>query len=222
VTLPDLHLGEDALVAYVDGMLSPAADERAARHLRSCPECRDAVDAEREAKALLGATPDPSLPAGLLARLLDVPMTADLGSTDRILAVDGEAIGWSTGGSTTHVVERRATAPFPAAAPASAPARPRVPVRPVGVTRPSGRSARARRTRRGLAVSLAGLAFGVIASAAATAPGSAAPARPGEAPGTTNARLVVGTTAPMDVSRTFLFRRPAAGTLTPAVPDPGR
>jgi anti-sigma factor RsiW len=104
VTLPDLHLGEDALVAYVDGMLSAAADERAARHLRSCPECRAAVDAEREAKALLGATPDPSLPAGLLARLLDVPMTADLGSTDLTLAVDGEAIGWSTGGSTTHVV----------------------------------------------------------------------------------------------------------------------
>jgi Putative zinc-finger len=216
MTLPDLHLGEDALVAYVDGMLSAAADERAARHLRSCPECRDAVDAEREAKALLGATPDPSLPAGLLARLLDVPMTADLGSTDRILAVDGDSFGWSTGGpSFPHVVERRAAT--------LAPARPRAAVRPVGVTRPAGRSARARRTRRGLAVSLAGLAFGVLASAASTsAPGSAAPSGPGEGPGTTSTRLVVGSTTPMDVSRTFLFRRPAGATLTPATSNRGR
>ncbi|HST67765.1 MAG TPA: zf-HC2 domain-containing protein, partial [Mycobacteriales bacterium] len=183
MTLPDLHLGEDALVAYVDGMLSPAADERAAKHLRSCAECQAMIDAEREAKALLGATPDPGLPAGLLARLLDVPMTADLGSPalgtpDRVLAVDGDSFGWSTGGSPfPHVVERRATAP--------APARARAGVRPSGAARPAGRSVRSRRTRRGLAVSLAGLAFGVIASAATTtAPGSAAPSRPGEAPGT--------------------------------------
>jgi Putative zinc-finger len=229
VTLPDLHLGEDALVAYVDGMLSPGADERAAKHLRSCDECRAAVDAEREAKALLGATPDPSLPAGLLSRLLDVPMTADLGGTDRVLAVDGTELGWSTSGSFPHVVERRAERRAGTVAAPVAPSRPRAGARstgpggPAGAARPAGRSARARRTRRGLAVSLAGLAFGVIASAASTtAPGSAAPARPGEGPGTTSARLVVGTTAPMDVSRTFLFRRPAGGTLTPAAPNPGR
>jgi Putative zinc-finger len=221
VTLPDLHLGEDALVAYVDGMLSPTADERATKHLRSCPECQGMIDAEREAKALLGATPDPALPTGLLARLLDVPMTADLGSTDRILAVDGDSFGWSTGSAGTggspfpHVVERRATA--------SAPARSRSSVRPVGAARPGGRSVRSRRTRRGLAVSLAGLAFGVIASAATTtAPGSAAPSRPGEAPGTSNTRLVVGSTTPMDVSRTFFFRRPTGGTLAPAPTNPGR
>jgi anti-sigma factor RsiW len=212
VTLPDLHLAEDALAGYVDGILSPSADERAAKHLRSCAECREAVDAEREAKALLGATPDPQLPAGLLAKLLDVPMTADIGSTDRILAIDGEKLGWSTGD--TRVVERRATAP----------ARPRPSVRPAGAPRPAGRSTRARRTRRGLAFSLAGLAFGMIASAASTsATGSAAPSRPGEVPDTSTTRLVVGSTTPMDVSRTFLFRRPAAGTLAPAAPtNPGR
>ncbi len=98
MTLPDLHLAEDALAAYVDGTLSAAADDRAARHLRACAECREAVDAGREAKALLGATPDPALPAGLLSRLLDVPMTADLGSSDRVLAVDGDTLGWATGG----------------------------------------------------------------------------------------------------------------------------
>ena len=221
MTLPDLHLGEDALVAYVDGMLSPAADERAAKHLRSCPECQGAIDAEREAKALLGATPDPCLPAGLLARLLDVPMTADLGTSDRVLAVDGYSFGWSTGGAPSpHVVERRATA----STRPEAPTRPAGGTRPAGRgTRPAGRSARSRRTRRGLAVSLAGLAFGVIASAASTtAPGSAAPSRPGEGgPGTSSTRLVVGTTTPMDASRTFLFRRPDGGTLTPAT-RPGR
>ena len=204
MTLPDLHLSEDALAAYVDGILSPGADERAAKHLRSCAECRAAVDAQREAKALLGATPDPGLPAGLLARLLDVPMTADLGGNDRILAIDGDRLGWSTGStsSDTRVVERRATAP----------ARPRPQARPAGAPRPAGRSTRARRTRRGLAVGLAGLAFGMIASAAATGPtGAAATSRVGDVPGQSSTRLVVGTTAPMDVARSLLFRRPAGG-----------
>jgi hypothetical protein len=215
VTLPDLHLSEDALAAYVDGILSPSADGRAAKHLRSCAECRAAVDAEREAKALLGATPDPGLPAGLLAKLLDVPMTADLGGGDRVLAIDGDRLGWSTGstGSDTRVVERRA----------SAPARPRPQARPAGAPRPAGRSTRARRTRRGLAVGLAGLAFGVIASAASTGPtGAAATSRVGDVPGPSD-RLVVGTTAPMDVTRGFLFRRPSAGALTQTtVSNPAR
>jgi Putative zinc-finger len=214
VTLPDLHLSEDALAAYVDGILSPSADERAAKHLRSCAECRAAVDAEREAKALLGAAPDPGLPVGLLAKLLDVPMTADLGGGDRVLAIDGDRLGWSTGStsSDTRVVERRATAP----------ARPRPQARPAGAPRPAGQRTRARRTRRGLAVGLAGLAFGVIASAASTgATGAAANSRVGEVPGPSS-RLVVGTTAPMDVSRGFLLRRPAAGALTQSIPTPAR
>ena len=209
MTLPDLHLSEDALAAYADGILSPAADERAAKHLRSCAECRTAVDVEREAKALLGAAPDPSPPAGLMARLLDVPMTADLGGSDRVLAIEGDRLGWSTGttSSDTRVVERRAAAP----------ARPRPQVRPAGAARPAGRSARARRTRRGLAVSLAGLAFGVIASAASTGPaGAAATSRVGDVPGPST-RLVVGTTAPMDLTRGLQFRRPGSdGALTSA------
>ncbi|HEV7657552.1 MAG TPA: zf-HC2 domain-containing protein [Mycobacteriales bacterium] len=231
MTLPDLHLAEDALVGYVDGMLSSAADERASRHLRACAECRAAVDAEREAKALLGATPDPCLPAGLLAKLLDVPMTADIGSTDRILAFDGDSLGWSSSSFPDRTAPRRSfpgrTAPrrsFPGRSAreprvmerrATAPARSGASVRPGGTSRPAGRSARSRRTRRGLAVSLAGLAFGVIASAASGGTsGAAAPSRPGDGPGTT--RLVVGSTTPMDVSRPFLFRRPDSKTLTPA------
>jgi hypothetical protein len=210
VTLPDLHLAEEALAAYVDGVLSSSADERAARHLRACAECREAVDAGREAKVLLAATPDPELPAGLMARLLDVPMTADLGATDGVLAFDGTALGFCSGPD-TRVVERRATAP----------ARRRDTVRPAGSSRPAGRSTRIRRTRRGLAVSLAGLAFGVIASAASgPAAGTAAP-RPGDPGATPAQRLVVGTGTSMDLSRTFLFRRPAATpTLVPSAPTP--
>jgi hypothetical protein len=205
VTLPEQHLSEDALAAYVDGILSHTADERAAKHLRTCAECRAAVDAEREAKALLGATPDPTLPAGLLAKLLDVPMTADIGSTDQTLAIEGDKLGWST--SDSKVMERRVT---------TAPARPRPSARPGGATRPAGRSTRSRRARRGLAVSLAGLAFGVIATAASTSANSAAPARPGEVPGP-QTRLVVGTSTPMDLTRTFLFRRSPS---LPSAPTP--
>jgi hypothetical protein len=52
----------------------------------------------------------------------------------------------------------------------------------------------------------------VIASAATTGPaGAAATSRVGEVPGPSSTRLVVGTTAPMDVTRALLFRRPAAG-----------
>ena len=97
MTLPDVHLAEEALAAYVDGVLSPAADDRAERHLRGCAECRAAVEAQREAKALMAAAPDPELPAGLLAKLLDVPMTADLGGGDWVLAVAGDEFGWATG-----------------------------------------------------------------------------------------------------------------------------
>jgi hypothetical protein len=227
VTLPDLHLAEDALAAYVDGTLSPSADDRAARHLRACAECREAVDAGREAKALLGATPDPALPAGLLSRLLDVPMTADLGGSDRVLAVDGDTLGWATGDA--RVVERRATATASGARAAGVPTAgaraaggPRGQVRPAGPSRPGGRGTRSRRTRRGLAVSLAGLAFGVIASAATTAaPGSAAPPRPGQqVPGQQTARLVVGTSVPMDLTRTFQLRRPTPASTT--LVDAGR
>jgi hypothetical protein len=228
VTLPDVHLAEEALAAYVDGVLSPGADERAERHLRGCAECRAEVDAQREAKALVAAAPDPQLPAGLLAKLLDVPMTADLGGGDRVLVVAGDELGWATGLAAgpedPRLVERtRAATP---AAPGTAPSgrRSGVAARPAGASgpgrppRPSATLARAadrsRRRRRGLAVSLAGLAFGVIASAASTtAPGTAAPARPGT--GSAPAQLVVGPSVPLQAN-TFQFSRPASGVLVPA------
>jgi hypothetical protein len=236
VTLPDLHLAEEALAAYVDGVLSPSADERAERHLRCCAECRAEVDAQREAKALIAAAPDPQLPAGLLAKLLDVPMTADLGGGDRVLAVAGDELGWATDlgarREDPRLVERsRTAAPVgPGIAPsgrrAGAEARPagasgpgRPPRPPATVARGAGR---VRRRRRGLAMSLAGLAFGVMASAASTtAAGTAAPARTGTAPGSAPAQLVVGRSVPLEAS-TFQFSRPANGALVPARRSTGR
>jgi Putative zinc-finger len=95
VTLPDVHLADEAVAAFVDDGLSPAARARARRHLRDCAECRAVVEAQREAKLLLAASPDPCLPAGLVARLRDIPMTTDLGVDDIVLAVDGGELAWA-------------------------------------------------------------------------------------------------------------------------------
>jgi hypothetical protein len=95
VTLPDVHLAGEAVAAYVDDALSPIARDRAERHLRSCTECRAVVEAQREAKVLLAASFDPELPAGLLARLRDIPMTADLGGSDIVLAIDCGQLTWA-------------------------------------------------------------------------------------------------------------------------------
>lgn len=95
MTLPDVHLAGEAVAAYVDDALSPTARDRAERHLRGCAECRAVVEAQREAKVLLAAAFDPELPAGLLARLRDIPMTADLGGSDIVFAVHGEEFSWA-------------------------------------------------------------------------------------------------------------------------------
>jgi hypothetical protein len=219
VTTPDVHLAEDAVAAYVDGVLSPTAADRAERHLRACRECRVAIEAQREAKAVICAAADPQLPTGLLAKLLEVPMTADLGGGDMVLALDGDQLAWApTRGAAApvepRVVERSRTAPLlgTVAAVAALPAAGR---RPAGTDRPAGRAgenrvrptapevsaSRPRRSRRGLALSLAGLAFGVIASAAATTgAGTAAPARPGLVPGPSPAGAVVRPSSPMQAS----------------------
>lgn len=229
MTLLDVHLAEEALAAYVDGVLSPAAGERADRHLRACAECRAEVDAQREAKALIAAAPDPQLPVGLLAKLLEVPMTADLGGGDRVLAVAGDAFGWATDPAARpenpRLVERSRipAPPSPGAAPSGR--RSGSAARPAGASGPGRRprppatvargADRSRRRRRGLVVSLAGLAFGVIASAGSTsASGATAPAGPGS--GSSPAQLVVGPSVPLQ-AQTFPVNRPDGGVLVPAV-----
>jgi hypothetical protein len=96
VTFPDLHLADEAVAAYVDDGLSSAARQRAERHLTWCLECRGVVEAQREAKVLLAAAPDPALPTGLLARLRDIPMTADLGGSDIVLVMGEQGLAWAS------------------------------------------------------------------------------------------------------------------------------
>ncbi|MGX7678239.1 hypothetical protein ACSMXN_05005 [Jatrophihabitans sp. DSM 45814] len=72
------HLSEDAVAAFADGVLAPAAASRAARHCAECRECADAVRGQRETAMMLRSAAAPSLPTGLLDRLAGLPMSAPL------------------------------------------------------------------------------------------------------------------------------------------------
>jgi hypothetical protein len=168
VTLPELHLAGEAIAALVDGELSRHAESRALDHTARCPECRLAVTAQRQAKAALIAATVPALSCALLSRLHDVPMTTDL----------SKELPGGPGGGTLAVSDRGEEllwAPL-TAAPAVAPVRSAAPGprRPRGHRRqrasrpssyPTAGRAHSTRLRRGLAGTLAGLAFGVVAAA---------------------------------------------------------
>jgi hypothetical protein len=97
MTLPKVfglsHLSEDAVAAFADGVLSPAATIRAQRHCDVCEDCADAVHGQREAAMMLRAATAPSAPSGLLDRLAGVPMSAPLppsrGGLPTVLGDDG-------------------------------------------------------------------------------------------------------------------------------------
>lgn len=72
------HLSEDAVAAFADGVLAPAATARAQRHCAECPECADAVRGQREAAMMLRTSAAPALPSGLLDRLAGLPMSTSL------------------------------------------------------------------------------------------------------------------------------------------------
>jgi anti-sigma factor RsiW len=72
------HLSEDAVAAFADGVLSPAATIRAERHCAECAECAAAVRGQREAAMMLRTAATPSMPSGLLDRLAGVPMSTPL------------------------------------------------------------------------------------------------------------------------------------------------
>jgi hypothetical protein len=206
VTIPDVHLADEAVAAFVDDGLSSPARHRAERHMRACPDCSRLVDAQREAKVLLSAAPDPDLPFGLLSRLREIPMTADLGSgnglgdDDQVLVLDGVALAFAAAGAPSlrsgefRSGQARPVEPEPR--PVDSAPRPVRPGSPGGPTarrprRSGGPGGRPRtyptvrsshpmsRRRRSIAGAIAGLAFGVIASTVSTtAPTTAAPLTP--------------------------------------------
>lgn len=63
------HLGSEAVAAFVDGELSPAAERRAKTHLLACRECREAVARQRQAARRLRDSGELRIPAELRRRL---------------------------------------------------------------------------------------------------------------------------------------------------------
>ncbi|MGH3520418.1 MAG: anti-sigma factor family protein [Haloechinothrix sp.] len=92
--LPESHLLPDAVVAFVDGELSPSAQDRAAAHVAHCPSCAADVAAQRQVRVAVHESMAPSVPAGLLASLRSIPQNTELPTGPDNLAVteDGQLV----------------------------------------------------------------------------------------------------------------------------------
>jgi anti-sigma factor RsiW len=88
------HLMPDAVVAFVDGELSPVACDRAASHVARCPYCAAEVSAQRQARAAVRSADVPAVPAALLASLRAIPQEVELpGSPDGLaISQDGQLV----------------------------------------------------------------------------------------------------------------------------------
>ncbi|MCG3757602.1 anti-sigma factor [Amycolatopsis sp. Poz14] len=88
------HLMPDAVVALVDGELTPVAHDRALAHLARCPDCAAEVTSQRQAVAAVKDAGAPSMSAGFLASLRSIPEHTDLPGTPDNLAVtsDGQLV----------------------------------------------------------------------------------------------------------------------------------
>ncbi|WP_409466697.1 anti-sigma factor family protein [Amycolatopsis sp. GA6-003] len=88
------HLMPDAVVALVDGELTPAAHDRALAHLARCPDCAAEVTAQRQAVAAVREAGAPSMSAGFLASLRSIPEHTELpGSPDNLaVTADGQLV----------------------------------------------------------------------------------------------------------------------------------
>lgn len=84
------HLGLDAIVAFVDDELTPAARGRAEEHLAGCAECAAEVVAQRQARTELRDAEAPSMPSSLLSSLRAIPNDADLPGPPPGLALSAE------------------------------------------------------------------------------------------------------------------------------------
>jgi anti-sigma factor RsiW len=92
--LSEQHLLPDAVVAFVDGELSPTACDRAAAHIARCPYCAAEIAAQRQARAAVQEAHTPAVPAGLLASLRAIPQEVELPTSPDGLAVteDGQLV----------------------------------------------------------------------------------------------------------------------------------
>lgn len=92
--LSEQHLALDALVAFVDGELSPSAHDRAVAHLAGCPACAADAAAQRQARAAVRAADTPSVSPQLLQALQAIPSSAELPAQPENLALtsDGQLV----------------------------------------------------------------------------------------------------------------------------------
>lgn len=92
--LSEQHLALEALVAFVDGELSPGAHDRAAAHLARCRDCADEATAQRQARTVVRSAKAPAMPPQLLQALQSIPTTAELPGQPEELALseDGQLV----------------------------------------------------------------------------------------------------------------------------------
>lgn len=75
---PDQHLALDALVAFVDGELTPTAYDRATAHVARCPGCAAEAATQRQVRSAIRTATTPGLSPQFLATLRSIPSTAEL------------------------------------------------------------------------------------------------------------------------------------------------
>ena len=92
--LSEQHLLPDAVVAFVDGELSPTAHDRVAAHMARCSHCLADVVAQRQAASAVQHADMPVVPAALLATLRAIPQQVDMPQTPDGLAMtdDGQLV----------------------------------------------------------------------------------------------------------------------------------
>ncbi|MGW0519103.1 anti-sigma factor family protein [Crossiella sp. NPDC003009] len=88
------HLTPDAIVAFVDGELSPVAHDRASAHVAKCPRCAAEVSAQRSAQAAVRSAGTPGISHRLMASLCAIPQEVELPAMPEELAVteDGQLV----------------------------------------------------------------------------------------------------------------------------------
>lgn len=88
--LAEQHLMPEAVVAFVDGELTPTAQDRASSHAARCPFCAGEIAAQRQARAAVRTAAAPAMPAGLLASLQAIPHNVELPGIPDGLVVDSD------------------------------------------------------------------------------------------------------------------------------------
>ncbi|SDT70794.1 hypothetical protein SAMN05216371_4006 [Streptomyces sp. TLI_053] len=140
------HPSVDELADLAEDLLAPAGADALRKHLASCADCRETVDALTEVRALLGAVEPPAVPADVAARIDAALAAAAAGPPAAATSADvpGDVPATAAAAAPTVPAARPATTTgatgaTPAAAPPKAP-----PSRPAAGGGP-GRSRRGRR-----------------------------------------------------------------------------